>query len=491
MVLDTPVREVTAEVYEIPTDQPEGDGTLAWSSTAMVVVTGRGGRGPRASGGPTPGREVKTVVAEEFAGDRRGAEAWTIPGPTRRCSGRVGISGSAGVVACAISAVDIALWDLKARLLELTARRAARSGPHPRSRSTGAGDSPPTTTARPVAQLEHWVERVAYPAGEDQDRRVVGTGPERDLHRVALTRRVVGDERRGVRRRQRGLPPKAGGPARSAISSDHDVSWFEEPVCSDDLAGLREVRDQCAPTWRRGSTATRLPYFAQMIVAGAVDCVQVDVTRCGGYTDWLAVADLAAAHGLEVSGHCAPNLHAQVAVARTQPPPRGVLPRSSPDRVHAPRGRALPERGRALPGPWRARPRASLRADRRRAVEDGLAPLVAPPQFPASTSFDPEEARSEPTAARPRRSRNVRPEDRSGHRGVCRSRSGHRPDVRRTRFRRGAHRPGPAGLEGAAATTCRRPGWPGAHDPTDVARFDEVDAAASGWKRSSGRSTCG
>ena len=43
MVLDTPVREVTAEVYEIPTDQPEGDGTLAWSSTTMVVVTVRAG----------------------------------------------------------------------------------------------------------------------------------------------------------------------------------------------------------------------------------------------------------------------------------------------------------------------------------------------------------------------------------------------------------------------------------------------------------------
>jgi L-alanine-DL-glutamate epimerase-like enolase superfamily enzyme len=52
-----------------------------------------------------------------------------------------------------------------------------------------------------------------------------------------------------------------------------------------------------------------------MVDAAAVDCLQIDVTRCGGYTEWLRVAVLARGHGLDVSGHCAPNLHAQVAAS--------------------------------------------------------------------------------------------------------------------------------------------------------------------------------
>lgn len=89
--------------------------------------------------------------------------------------------------------------------------------------------------------------------------------------------------------------------------------WFEEPVSSDDLDGLREVRDQTRPDTTAGEYGYDLAYFARMVTAGVVDCLQIDVTRCGGITEWVRAAALAAAHNLDVSGHCAPNLHAHVA----------------------------------------------------------------------------------------------------------------------------------------------------------------------------------
>ena len=97
--------------------------------------------------------------------------------------------------------------------------------------------------------------------------------------------------------------------------AEHGVTWFEEPVSSDDLDGLREVRDQVDPDVTAGEYGYDLPYFARMVDARAVDCLQVDVTRCGGITEWLRAAAVAAARGLQVSGHCAPNLHAHVAAA--------------------------------------------------------------------------------------------------------------------------------------------------------------------------------
>ena len=95
------------------------------------------------------------------------------------------------------------------------------------------------------------------------------------------------------------------------------VTWFEEPVSSDDLAGLREVRDQCDADIAAGEYGYTPAYFAQMLDARAVDCLQADATRCGGYTGWLIAAHLAGAHQLEVSAHCAPNIHAPVAGAVT------------------------------------------------------------------------------------------------------------------------------------------------------------------------------
>jgi len=96
---------------------------------------------------------------------------------------------------------------------------------------------------------------------------------------------------------------------------DYDVRWFEEPVSSDDLAGLAAVRHQVVADVAAGEYGYDLPYFARMIGAGAIDCLQVDVTRCGGVTEFLRAAAVAAAANLQLSAHCAPSLHAHPAAA--------------------------------------------------------------------------------------------------------------------------------------------------------------------------------
>src|SRR5271165_5518206 len=93
------------------------------------------------------------------------------------------------------------------------------------------------------------------------------------------------------------------------------VTWFEEPVSSQDLAGLAKVREQVRPDVAAGEYSWSLADSARLIEAGAVDCLQLDVTRCGGITEFLRGAALAAWHNLQVSGHCAPNLHAHVGAA--------------------------------------------------------------------------------------------------------------------------------------------------------------------------------
>jgi L-alanine-DL-glutamate epimerase-like enolase superfamily enzyme len=94
--------------------------------------------------------------------------------------------------------------------------------------------------------------------------------------------------------------------------ADYGVTWFEEPVSSQDTAGLAAIRSQVRPDVAAGEYSWSLADSARLIAAGAVDCLQLDVTRCGGMTEFLRGAALAAAHNLQVSAHCAPSLHAHV-----------------------------------------------------------------------------------------------------------------------------------------------------------------------------------
>jgi L-alanine-DL-glutamate epimerase-like enolase superfamily enzyme len=99
--------------------------------------------------------------------------------------------------------------------------------------------------------------------------------------------------------------------------AEHGVSWFEEPVSSEDLDGLRLLRDRApaAIEIAAGEYGFEPAYFRRMLAAGAVDVQQADGTRCGGITGLLAVGALCEAHEVAFSAHCAPQLHAHACCA--------------------------------------------------------------------------------------------------------------------------------------------------------------------------------
>ena len=307
------VESVDVGVYEVPTDQPEADGTLAWSSTTMVLVEVRAG-GQSGLGWTYAGAGSATVVMEQLSAVCVGASPMDVPGLNERMARSCRNLGRSGLVACAISAVDIALWDLKARLLELplTALFGQARSDVPVYGSGGFTTYDDATTR---AQLEQWVGEWRIPRVKIKIGESWGADTRRDLARVALTRQVVGDDVELYVDANGGYTRKQAVRMGRAFHEDHGVTWFEEPVSSDDLAGLREVRDNCGADVAAGEYGYSLDYFARMVGADAIDCLQADVTRCGGYTVWLQAASVAAAHNLQISGHCAPNLHAHVATA--------------------------------------------------------------------------------------------------------------------------------------------------------------------------------
>jgi L-alanine-DL-glutamate epimerase-like enolase superfamily enzyme len=221
-------------------------------------------------------------------------------------------AGRAGLVAMAVSAVDTALWDLSARLLGLPLHRLLGTV-RDDVPVYGSGGFTTDTEDQLRAQLAGWVDegipRVKIKIGESW-----GSAVPRDIERVRLARRVVGPDTELF------VDANGGYDAQQAVRvgrllDDLGVTWFEAPVSSEYLHGLRRVRDSTVADVTAGEYGDSLSSFGHLLAAEAVDCVQVDVTRCGGYTEWRRICALAAAHGLEVSGHCAPSLHLPVALA--------------------------------------------------------------------------------------------------------------------------------------------------------------------------------
>jgi L-alanine-DL-glutamate epimerase-like enolase superfamily enzyme len=312
MSLDAQIDAVTAQVYEIPTDAPEADGTLPWSSTTLVLAEvaagGRNGLGYTYADGA-----CGALITGPLAGTLTGHSALDITGRWEAMVAGMRNNGRPGLVSCAISAVDTALWDLKGKLLDLPVCRLLGMA-HEAVPIYGSGGFTTYDERTTRAQVERWVDEWQIPRVKIKIGESWGSDVRRDLDRIALTRKVIGPDAElyvdanGAYRRKQAI--------RVALAmADHDVTWFEEPVSSDDLPGLREVRDQVTPDVTAGEYGYDLAYFNRMLAAEAVDCLQIDVTRCGGITDWLRAAAVAAAYNVDVSGHCAPNLHAHVASA--------------------------------------------------------------------------------------------------------------------------------------------------------------------------------
>lgn len=306
------IDSVQVSAYTVPTDAPEGDGTLTWDSTTMILVTARSGavEGIGWTYGPTA---CATMVRDQLAGLVTGRDPMDVGGSFTAMVKAVRNAGRPGVAGYAISAVDVALWDLKARLLDLPLHHllgaVTTSVP-----VYGSGGFTTYDERQLRDQLGHWALEQRIPRVKIKIGQSWGTDPGRDLDRMRQARTVIGDDTELFVDANGGYSRKQAIRVMSA-AADLDVRWFEEPVSSDDLDGLREVRDAVSADVTAGEYGYDLYYFRRMCETGAVDCLQADVSRCGGITEWMRVAAVAASFGLQISGHCGPHLHAHVAAA--------------------------------------------------------------------------------------------------------------------------------------------------------------------------------
>jgi L-alanine-DL-glutamate epimerase-like enolase superfamily enzyme len=300
--------EVSA--YTVPTDSPESDGTYAWDKTTIVIVEASGG-GKQGIGYTYADISTATLVHTLLAHIVAGQDAMNVPACWDAMVHSIRNLGRPGIASMAIAAVDAALWDLKARLLDLplvTLLGAAREA----APVYGSGGFTSYSQEQLQQQLGDWVA-----AGIPRVKMKVGTHPQDDPHRVSQAREAIGPntelfvDANGAYSRKQALA------LADVFAHDYGVTWFEEPVSSDDLEGLHLLRDR-APAGMEiaaGEYGYDQWYFRRMLEANAVDVLQADATRCAGITGFMRVAALCESRSLQLSSHCGPALHTHVCCA--------------------------------------------------------------------------------------------------------------------------------------------------------------------------------
>lgn len=262
--------------------------------------------------GYTYSREAAAgLAAGPLARALKGHDAFDVPRCHRAMVDAMRNLGRSGLAATAVSALDAALWDLKAKLLDVPLAgllgRAREAVP-----IYGSGGFTSYDDGQLTRQLSAWVER----DGCRWVKMKIGTDPADDSRRVRVAKAAIGDaalfvDANGAYSVKEALRKAA------TFAEEAGVAWFEEPVSSDDLDGLAQVRG-AAPACMEvaaGEYAFNADDVRHMLARRAVDVQQADASRCLGITGFLQAGALCDAHHIDLSGHCAPALHVHPAAA--------------------------------------------------------------------------------------------------------------------------------------------------------------------------------
>ena len=304
-----PVQDLRVSAFTVPTDLPEADGTLEWDRTTLVLVEAEAG-GRRGLGYTYADFATAALIRDTLSQVVGGLDALSPPAAYAAMWRRIRNLGRPGICSMGISAVDCALWDLKARILDLPLvtllgqlREAAAV--------YGSGGFTSYSDRQLTRQLSGWARQ-----GIRSVKMKIGRDALRDVERVRRAHEAVGPETElfvdanGAYSRKQAL-------RQAEAFARFGVVWFEEPVSSDDLDGLRLLRDRAPAAMEiaAGEYGYDIFYFQRMLAAGAVDVLQADITRCGGVTGFLQVAALCQAHNVPLSAHTAPALHTHIVCA--------------------------------------------------------------------------------------------------------------------------------------------------------------------------------
>lgn len=307
--IKSPISSVSILLFEIPCEYPESDGTYQWSSTTLIVIILEA-ENKKGMGYTYGDASVFSLLKDNFAPQLKNTNPFDNTHTICKLAASARNAGLPGIASHALSAADIALWDLKAKILKVPLCKLWGVSKE-KITAYGSGGFTSYNEEQTATQFEGWQKQGIF-----QFKMKVGRYPEQDIKRVKSARKIIGPEAK--------LFVDANGAydLRQALEmaekfNECEISWFEEPVSADNTAGLNFIRNKTPPGMNvvAGEYGYNIFDFKKLLAAQAVDILQGDATRCGGYSGFFSAANLASAFQIPISSHTAPSIHLHLCLA--------------------------------------------------------------------------------------------------------------------------------------------------------------------------------
>lgn len=306
--MDTKITSISTKAYKVPTDKPEADGTFEWDSTEMVTVEIEGG-GKKGIGYTYAQSSTANFIDSYLKNKILGKDFMQIENINSYLHKNIRNNGNCGIAYMALSALDTALWDLKAKILNLPLCELL-GRVRDKMLIYGSGGFTSYSIKELQFQLSGWAK-----SGLSAVKMKIGQHPDEDIERIKAARQSIGNntllfvDANGAYTIKKALKT-------SEEFNKYNVSWYEEPVSSDNLEGLSFIKENvpAGVNISAGEYGYNLQYFRNMLESESVDVLQADATRCGGISGFIKTGILCEAFQIPFSSHCAPALHLHIAL---------------------------------------------------------------------------------------------------------------------------------------------------------------------------------
>lgn len=309
------IRRVWSELYRVPVHREMHDAIRHFSKMDIAFVHIETDDGIRGSGFtysiiPFGAADVCSLVNHGLGqliydmDPRDHEQIWT------RVWRQVDWVGRGGIAVLAVAAIDIAIWDLKAKIADIPLYRLLGGA----RKSVPAYNTDGGWLNHSVEQLVEETKQIVAAGFRGTKIKVGKDDPAEDTERIAAVRNVLGPHRTlMVDANERFTAAEA--IRRARMWEPWNLFWFEEPLPAEDLLGHSSLKAHTSVPIALGESLFNRFQFKDYIATGGVSIVQPDACRCGGITEWLKIAHMADCHNMQVSPHFVMELHLPLVAA--------------------------------------------------------------------------------------------------------------------------------------------------------------------------------